>query len=1440
MAFLSSFPKPAASAIADSTIKGDVTIDGDLTVNGAATGTYDSILKGRLQVLAAEGASAIFDMFADEGDDDADQWRLSAEAAGSFTIQNKSTGSFVDSITINGSGQVGIGGAPSSPLTISHSGGDGVEAIQIVNTNGSPGSFSWATTAIQDDMANSQRYLHIIGKAESNYNSGWLAYQHKTANSAQDSMMSIGLYGVNDILNVTGHSRVGIGTTAPSDTLHIYKGSDGNSGMQIQSTGSGTPSVTYLDLVHADGTYRIQNQADKFGIYDVSGSAMRLLMDNTGKIAIGHSSPQEMLDLSGGNIRLDNDQHIGWATTDGNQGRVQIRGNESDDTILFRTDNATRMKIDASSRISLSNNDSGGTGGEDSTTGNTVFGYLSGNNIDSGSVNNIFIGHQVGSSSNISDATSNVLIGGNSGRDLTTGDSNVSIGWNSARSLNSGEKNTFLGDQAGHGVTQRSNNVYIGYEAGKIVDGAGNNVGIGYQSMLSSGTAGNNTATDNTALGYQSLKAITTGDYNVAIGSQAGDAITTASYNTVIGKGALSTATTAAGNVFIGYDCGLSIPASQALSAVVAIGKDAFVGSGSTTTGANGTVAIGDSSLKVLTTGGSNTAVGYQSLMTLATGNNNTAVGYQALRLSDGADSNQTAIGSEALENSTTGTNTAVGAAAMKWVDDGSANVAVGYLAMTSAGADAGNTASDNVAIGKSALAAITDGNNNVAIGSSAGLAITTNSSQVAIGASALAFLTSGTENTAVGYNAGYYNATGGYNVYLGYQSGFGASSGNNSYNTAIGNRSLASITDGQGNTVLGTWAGRDLTTGDANVAIGAYDGAVNSALRLSTDVDKAIAIGSGAMGGAIVTDGADGTVAVGYTALTSLTSGAGNVAIGYQSGRLMTTGGSNTVIGYQAMASNLTGTYNVAIGKESLLAAAHGEANNIAIGAGSFGNAKENVAAGASHAHTLDHNIGIGRNALLGGDLGTADSVLTHQGNIAIGSYALDATGTNPLIGNIAIGHNSLTALTSGSGNTALGYQAGLNHTTGGGCVYIGYNTGDHCTDGHRNVAIGEAALSGNADDDNVAVGYGALGACTGTDNVAMGTSAGDVISTGSSNTIIGKGSDPSANDATNQTVIGFEVTGVADNSVVLGNANVTTCYIGSGATSNYGTNTHGAATYAKKLYLKESGLAYNSGGVTSLLTIHGSFNDSPSNPQGIGMDFVLSAEDTDNGAVMSKIDIVSNSGVIGSSGAAFGTEMQFWNKANGGIAKQLVLKGGDDHIGVWVYGNAASRYALNVANDGNNANRYGIDIDAGADDASGTTHYLNCNDGNGDQVGHISNTDGTFALTDVSDKRLKTNIVDTSVKGVETVDKMKVRDFEWIKSGDKTTAGFVAQELAEAFPSAVTGEDGAMEDILDEDGNKTGEKIKPMGVSRDVLVPVLIKAVQELSARVKELEGK
>ena len=170
---------------------------------------------------------------------------------------------------------------------------------------------------------------------------------------------------------------------------------------------------------------------------------------------------------------------------------------------------------------------------------------------------------------------------------------------------------------------------------------------------------------------------------------------------------------------------------------------------------------------------------------------------------------------------------------------------------------------------------------------------------------------------------------------------------------------------------------------------------------------------------------------------------------------------------------------------------------------------------------------------------------------------------------------------------------------------------------------------------------------------------------------------------------------------------------------------------------------------------------------------------------------------------------------------------------------------YAAYIQNDGNSAARYGVKVVAGADDASGTTLYMDCADGDGGQVGYIANTSGTFDLTDPSDSRLKKNIVDTSVKGLETITKMKVRDFEWIKSGDKAIGGFIAQELKEAYPSAVNGIDGEMESYdaeYDDDGNITkeaGERIKPMGIMRSQLVPVLVKAIQELSAEVEKLKG-
>jgi hypothetical protein len=162
-------------------------------------------------------------------------------------------------------------------------------------------------------------------------------------------------------------------------------------------------------------------------------------------------------------------------------------------------------------------------------------------------------------------------------------------------------------------------------------------------------------------------------------------------------------------------------------------------------------------------------------------------------------------------------------------------------------------------------------------------------------------------------------------------------------------------------------------------------------------------------------------------------------------------------------------------------------------------------------------------------------------------------------------------------------------------------------------------------------------------------------------------------------------------------------------------------------------------------------------------------------------------------------------------------------------VKGNAAD-YVAYFSNIGNDANRNGIIVEAGANDGSGTTNYFRASDGDYTETGVLKTVSGTFQLADVSDIRLKENVKDTTIKGIETVDKIKVRDFDWKKSGETVVGGFIANELKEVYSPAVDGD----VDAVYEDG-----KIKPMTVSRDVLVPLLVKAVQELSAKVTELEN-
>jgi len=91
----------------------------------------------------------------------------------------------------------------------------------------------------------------------------------------------------------------------------------------------------------------------------------------------------------------------------------------------------------------------------------------------------------------------------------------------------------------------------------------------------------------------------------------------------------------------------------------------------------------------------------------------------------------------------------------------------------------------------------------------------------------------------------------------------------------------------------------------------------------------------------------------------------------------------------------------------------------------------------------------------------------------------------------------------------------------------------------------------------------------------------------------------------------------------------------------------------------------------------------------------------------------------------------------------------------------------------DGGSVDRWGIMVQAGHDTETGSNYFFIAKDGDGGVTGYLKTVSGTFQLSDTSDIRLKENIKDTTLKGIETIDKIKVRDYNWKKNKDNVVIG-------------------------------------------------------------------
>ena len=386
---------------------------------------------------------------------------------------------------------------------------------------------------------------------------------------------------------------------------------------------------------------------------------------------------------------------------------------------------------------------------------------------------------------------------------------------------------------------------------------------------------------------------------------------------------------------------------------------------------------------------------------TVSAASHNVAIGADAITDSTSATDN-VAIGSSSMYNATSAvSNVAIGRQSMGLgVVTGNENVAIGKASMYDAIGASGNTS-----VGTESLYNLTSGNNNVSIGKVTlnGSGVNpSNSTAVGYGASRYA---QGDGNTSLGNAAlsGVSGFIGTYNIAIGFESADTFELGEE-YNISIGASAMGAMQEGE--------AGGDI---DYNIAIG------RDALKggdLDTNdrqVQSNIAIGHYALDGTGA-NAQTGTIAIGASSLSALTTGGSNTIIGHHTGQHLTTGQNNTVLGYQAF-------------------------SDLDVG-------------GSDNARTSSDNVFIGKNA--GGGVWT--DAASNQ-NTVVGTLAMDGNMAGALA-NTAIGWSAGTAINSGDNNTLIGDRAGDSVTSGSTNTCVG-STSDCAATNNNQIAIGSGAVA-------------------------------------------------------------------------------------------------------------------------------------------------------------------------------------------------------------------------------------------------------------------------------------------------------------------------------------------------------------------------------------------
>ena len=127
------------------------------------------------------------------------------------------------------------------------------------------------------------------------------------------------------------------------------------------------------------------------------------------------------------------------------------------------------------------------------------------------------------------------------------------------------------------------------------------------------------------------------------------------------------------------------------------------------------------------------------------------------------------------------------------------------------------------------------------------------------------------------------------------------------------------------------------------------------------------------------------------------------------------------------------------------------------------------------------------------------------------------------------------------------------------------------------------------------------------------------------------------------------------------------------------------------------------------------------------------------------------------------------------------------------------------------------------------GSAVWVSFGNSSGGIYGSISRSGSSVSYNTTSDHRLKEN-VDYTFDATTRLKQLKPARFNFISDADTTVDGFLAHEVQSVVPEAITG----THNEVDDDGNAVMQ-----GIDQSKLVPLLVKTIQELEARITALEN-